>query len=400
MRSALVLAALLGACTPSLPPEILPTEPEDVRVVRGRALVLDGEGRLHPLPGIRLSAFFWPGTWDFETDDEGRFTLDGVPFVDFVIETRQEGIEFAVNTGGWCTSIPVDPADRNVDLVFFESSLTERVLGSQAPPGAWSPPPPGRGFALAGRVLDEEGNPLAGAEVRAEGTDRRARTDGNGVFRLTGLRQVRHDLRVRFEGEAFPIAIDASGGVEIRALPGSTISGTVRDPSGRPLAGVRVVAEKDPPPPRPEQGEDAGDLAWDRTDHRGRFRIGGLSPGAHAVRVSDGGLRWCEGEARRGVPAGTTDLVLTAAPTWFESSMVLYGRVLARGGRPAEGVAVTASPEAFRGPVRTVVCTEDGRFRIAGLSAGPHRVAADRPGPENEVRGVLPWTSGIALVVD
>lgn len=77
-------------------------------------------------------------------------------------------------------------------------------------------------------------------------------------------------------------ANDAGAPVEVRLRPESAVEGILRDSAGKPIAGARLCALQ-VDRSRVTHGSMPDDGA--RSDEEGRFRIGGLGPGAHAVHV-------------------------------------------------------------------------------------------------------------------
>ena len=72
-------------------------------------------------------------------------------------------------------------------------------------------------------------------------------------------------------------ADDNKTGVEIRMTPTGSITGRVTDSDGEPVEGLYIQA----------QGPQGG--SSDRTDDKGEYRVGGLSPGKYTIRSSSGG---------------------------------------------------------------------------------------------------------------
>ncbi|MGC8640665.1 MAG: sigma-70 family RNA polymerase sigma factor [Isosphaeraceae bacterium] len=109
------------------------------------------------------------------------------------------------------------------------------------------------GVALAGRVLDDQGRPLAGAAV-ALGSDRRIgnpgyptiSTDAQGRFRFGHIPEGTQTVTVQAPGHAPALAdvVVAPGmkPVEFRLGPGHLLRGRVVNKEGKPLDGVTVQA--------------------------------------------------------------------------------------------------------------------------------------------------------------
>ena len=262
---------------------------------------------------------------------------------------------------------------------------------------------------LAGKVVDDRGEPVAGAIVRSratasgaakgmgklmaailESTDgsflldtEPARTDAAGRFRIGGLEPVLQDIVAveerRGRGESRGIA---PGNVDcvVALSRGVEVSGRVLTPAGGPIEGAQVTIgepEKSLTFLNDESLASAEvDLLGEKTrqgatDEHGRFRIPVFERGdleirtraprhldrADAVRVED-----------RRVDAG--DLIL------LESSSI-HGIVIGPDGAPVEGARVSAL-ENRKGPsaLASVETDSRGRFVIEGLSPGPHALEA------------------------
>ncbi len=130
------------------------------------------------------------------------------------------------------------------------------------------------GLALAGRVVDDKGRPLAGAKI-ALGADRRFRqsdfpsalTDAEGRFRFGHVTSGTHTVTAQSPGRAPELAdvVVAPGmkPIELRLDPGQVIRGRVVNPQGKPLEGVTVEAMN---------WKGHSSLDWmTKTDGEGRF---------------------------------------------------------------------------------------------------------------------------------
>jgi protocatechuate 3,4-dioxygenase beta subunit len=191
----------------------------------GERAVTDSEGML-------LFERLQPGVHAFRLD-EGESGVFGR------IVIRRSGPGEAEEDPGW-TEVRVE-----------EGALRELLLVAE--PRA----------ALAGRIR-EAGRPLAGATLalRAEGEGGRpsfrlprglgggpeVRTDGAGEYRIDGTKTGRHLLSITHPTRSMPAEYELT----LRAgensldvdLPVAVIEGTVTDEEGRPVAGLRVSAER------------------------------------------------------------------------------------------------------------------------------------------------------------
>jgi len=155
--------------------------------------------------------------------------------------------------------------------------------------------------AITGRVVDQNGQPLANAlvNVRSYGVNApggTATTDREGNFRIDGLNPYAYMVSATMPGyvatprdpDANPIGFYRLGeSVRIELVKGGVISGSVKRANGDPVVSVMVRAylirdAKGKPPPY------STPMRLRQTDDRGVYRIYGLAPGSYIV--SAGGL--------------------------------------------------------------------------------------------------------------
>lgn len=201
---------------------------------------------------------------------------------------------------------------------------------------------------VEGRVVNDEGDPVAGTEVSLRGTNadadrwlaapsppervtqfttRSVDTDGRGRFRFSGVSAGTYRLMVRGAGRGASVSQEvelldgqATEGVEIVLPIGEVLGGVVKRSDGQPVADLR-----------PEiwlmaWGESGTESATVQPD--GTFRFAGVEEGEYTVSMAHGPEGW----ALAPVPAvstGTTDLVLMLSPSSF-----LRGKVIDAAGEP------------------------------------------------------------------
>jgi hypothetical protein len=226
-------------------------------------------------------------------------------------------------------------------------------------------------------VLAASGKPVPGAEVALYPHETgqvaaRARADAAGRFRVAGLSPDAFDARA-FAPGATPalvagLSLAAGARFPLRlALAGTgAAEGTVRDPAGRALAGVRVQVV--------QRGDGLAAAPLEaRTGFDGAWRIDGLEVGrAEVVARQDGvaigvsrAVRVQEGRASR------AELLLPEAGR-------LAGRVQRDGKPPPAGTTVVAVPmRAGLGTLQVARAAADasGNYALA-LPAGEYRVHA------------------------
>ena len=257
------------------------------------------------------------------------------------------------------------------------------------------------GVTLAGSVLDDAGQPVAGAEVqafadRSKAPERIATSDEDGAFVLRGLVPARIELYARqrgFEDASIELGALADGevraGIELVLDPGLSIAGQVLWPDGTSAAGALVRVS-------PEDGQDSVSLFGRRwtADADGRFRIGGLDAGTFRLEASAASsasvvvtdpltLQRSERPEETtlratttGVAAGTEGLVLA-----LNTGAIVRGRVVDELGQPVPEFTLHARRTgawAFstEGELTGDFVDPSGRFELAGFQPGEWQVGA------------------------
>ena len=151
-----------------------------------------------------------------------------------------------------------------------------------------------KGGSVEGRVVDEDGNGIAGIWVGAEtreipstqfpepGRSTFARTDGRGAFRLEGMAPVPYEVRA---GGSRTDYLDArlkspvepgTSGIVLRLKSGSFLEGRIVDASGAPWGEGYVQAR--------------GEGGWGdcRVGRNGEFSIRGIPPGEYTLHLQVG----------------------------------------------------------------------------------------------------------------
>jgi protocatechuate 3,4-dioxygenase beta subunit len=262
---------------------------------------------------------------------------------------------------------------------------------------------------VTGRVVDKEGSPVSGAQVRARGGADDAfafiplddattgMTGKDGSYVLDSVRpgdeihiMVRHPAYI--DGLSKPIVVTSGSTTRAEKIvmsAGLSLDITVRDPRGAPFGDARVELSY----------ERETDVEWDmldmwtgdavlRSDARGKVLQDRVPPSKVTISAShpDYAMGRTEIEAKEGAASP-----LRAEVRLLEA-MVLAGRVLDQEGRPISGAFVNAQvaaaapfdavvhtdPTAPSAPVNSVSRTdftdEEGRFRIDRLPRGVARL--------------------------
>jgi len=190
-----------------------------------------------------------------------------------------------------------------------------------------------RGASLVGRVVDEDGNPVAGAEVRLiiSGYEHRVLTDAEGKYALKGLAPSPKPHQLWAHHEVF-LTADAHvqiSGPGVIAVPDIVLSrvtmvavvGTVRDAEENPVEGARVYIVG-------EEGRIL-DGSETKTDSNGAYRVVGFPKTAAAVVVSAKGYA----PDLKYIPTERADFTL-------EEGRTLTGQIVDEDGEPLEDVRV------------------------------------------------------------
>jgi len=241
---------------------------------------------------------------------------------------------------------------------------------------------------FAGRVVDEFGVPVEGANVIA-GIGKREggytspssfeyeSTDAEGKFGFAGLGEGTIEIRIHTE-EALPFSEKiqlTEGGETNREFvlsKGISISGKVVDEGGKPAFGAEVSIEQPRDMHDPfSWGSDEKDV---ETDSEGRFSVDGLLAGGALLKIEHSDM----------IPlTKNIEISANAKPETLyvlKKGLTLVGKVVDRDGLPISeaDVEVTiedkGSDESYGKNAET---GDDGSFRIAGLPAGSVDVAIE-----------------------
>ncbi|MEM7310190.1 MAG: sigma-70 family RNA polymerase sigma factor [Planctomycetota bacterium] len=272
---------------------------------------------------------------------------------------------------------PQDPPDGTVTLRVsgdFEDHLqypvTELVVAGSAPPQEIELRLYPLDLFLAGRVLDADGQPLAGATVGTYQDREQARTDASGAYRAVSSSAF-GSITVFAKAPGFAVAREplvSSGPGElvvpdIQLLPELRIRGRVVDEAGRPIEGALVTDS-------PLTGEHA------YTDADGRYVLANQDhddPRLWVIVEAEGFVRHHAMAATDGGDELVYDVVLVRGTA-------VEGSIVDEDGGALEGVDVTLghSPDAF--PQLSTRTDAAGRFRFQAVGPGEQRLWAERAG--------------------
>lgn len=288
-------------------------------VLAGR--VIDEQGT--PIAGVQVKAvapeaMSWAGTHLLETDEDGRFELNGLERRDWKL------IASRVDVAWWSELLVEGDAGDVLDLEFVMQ------LGS----------------CLAGTVSWLDGKPVDSFTVTASSGTGSMMASTHERFELCGLADQAWDLRVeavfhreraftelkgvRPGGAPLDIRLECRRTFELPIL--------VRGPTGDPIDDFRV-----------EAGGEAGRARIERED--GRAQLAGLLPGSWKLEIQAAGHLEKSVELVLDVGSSPLEFVLEEAPR-------LHGLVLDEFGKGVDGALVTERDG------RTATTGADGRFVI------------------------------------
>ena len=240
------------------------------------------------------------------------------------------------------------------------------------------------GRTLRGTVSDTTGGPIAGARIDAvplapagpRGAVATTLTAVDGTYAMTvapGMTLVAA-ASADYATQRRNVEVVAAGAVaDFALIPGGAIEGVVRDEqTHEPVAGARVVVERDHATWL--FGEASARPVTAGAD--GRFRIGGLRPGAWALSAADHG-RFSKAPAIVGLgvaeQVSDVEILISVGP-------VIRGRVIDDAGAPVAGAGIRARlTDAFAATQRDASADAEGAFVIEGLRPGKYEVSANSP---------------------
>ncbi len=227
---------------------------------------------------------------------------------------------------------------------------------------------------IKGRVSDQAtGGPLAEAWVwSAEAPGRATRTDAAGRFRLALPFHRSREIMATALGylpTRLEIAAGSTRPLPLRLAPALTVAGTVESESGRPIAGVELVA-------RPQPGQPPASPVLAMSDRQGWFRLSGLAAStSYWLEASADGFLPARNrlETSQDPPPGSLRLVL-------RQGRAVIGRVVDSRGRPIAGARVMSRPSGLAGDL---LAPEGESKEISWAhtdAAGGFALPAQRPG--------------------
>ena len=250
------------------------------------------------------------------------------------------------------------------------------------------------GRRIHGIITGSDGQPVAGAAVRARGryqpgqsAERESTTDADGRFRLVGLSSDFADLAVRAAG--YPLLIrpgvraNREAPVRIELVPGASLHGRVLDNGGNGVAGglVRLAVERDYLAGGAGLWEPGDTFPRASTDADGRFRFDNLVPGTWSAEASHRG----EAAKVEGIELATGDQHEIELILGIRDQLTVFVTTLL--GEPVADAVVQVRPEGeaeFQGWGRT---DGSGRTKV-DVSPGAADVKVEHKQLRDTVRPV------------
>ncbi|HEX9103675.1 MAG TPA: carboxypeptidase-like regulatory domain-containing protein, partial [Polyangia bacterium] len=227
-------------------------------------------------------------------------------------------------------------------------------------------------WAVAGRVVDRLGRPIAGARVSAL----RTAGDGGAAVVATSDGDGRYLVRLA-DGAPVRLRAEADGFV------GEELGGVVPPQAGLELALARRLGLEGLVRARGQAAADAevtiAGASGTRTAKSGpdgAFSFAGLAEGRYALRaVLAGEAAYLDGVIVAAGDGGSGVVTVELQP-----ATTLTGRLRERGGRPIAGGAVTLLEADGASLPRTVTSDDEGNFRFVAVLPGSYVVGAHADG--------------------
>ena len=317
-------------------------EPLEVQLERGGSVAgrVTRKGRGVAEAYVSLAGNRGPGGPSATTDSEGEFILDGLAAGEYTIQVFRRG-------------------SPNVRKTVEVATGREERVQIEIPEGA----------SVAGRVLDEYGQPVGRARIYTRGmggTSTSTDSDADGAFTLEGITEDSTVLVAEKSGYLQATVEDfnakAGSGVTLTLRRGGTVRGQVRGLTEQEMASVRVDAFG------------RGTRTSARPDASGQFTLTGVPEGQVAIRAN------LEGESERSAHAAV-EVANGTAPAVdldFAAGFPVRGRVT-RAGAPMRLVAVMFQPVKRGANMRQArgEANADGVYEVRIPEPGEYRVIVE-----------------------
>lgn len=275
---------------------------------------------------------------------------------------------------------------------------------------------------IAGQVVTESGQPLAGAAVTVRaygsaGQGRNTLTDAEGNFQVTGLDPAAYlvsaSVSAYVTAPRDPDSIQSpyyrvGDSVRLELMKGGVITGTVATAADEPVVGVRVraymIRDNNGQPPR------YGAPFRERTtDDRGVYRIYGLNAGTYVVSAGGGGgftVNAYDSDTPTFAPSSTRDTAMEVNVRSGEEAANVDIRYRGEPGHTISGSAIDSAATAPSGFTILLSPISGGLsqwnnssyqppgsrgFSFYGLADGDYDVVAQSYFPGGELALSEPW---------
>jgi len=336
------------------------------------------------IANVAVSAF-GPSSDSVTTDAAGKYTLRGLAAGAYKMQLNPSG-----NTSYLSGYYSSANANR---FVLALSSATNLTLGPSKTGVNVKIPV---GFTISGKITNTSGVAMAGVSVRAYAASytRQVSTDAAGVYQVKGLAAGTYKLELNPDSSSVYMdgfytstnanrftssAAGASGlavgphktGVNIKIATGHTISGTITNTAGTPLADAYVSAFS---------GNNYRDAS---TDAAGKYIIRGLATGNWTLNVSPpygeniqtGYYTTANGNRFTPAAGSATPIAVGPSKTGINIKLPtgysIAGKITGPGGTPLDFAFVYAQSTNSAGYEFTAA---DGTYKMIGLSAGSFKV--------------------------
>ncbi|MCH7653056.1 MAG: carboxypeptidase regulatory-like domain-containing protein, partial [Chloroflexi bacterium] len=338
-----------------------------------------------------------------QTASDGTYTISGLAPGDYRVQIFINGGnfsgEFYNDTRDWFladrVSVNADQTTASIDFVLDA------------------------GGSISGTVTNSNGDPISNADVWAETYDccggNGTRTDSNGDYTISGLATGSYRVQVNvfdgdYSGEFYDNTTDWGLATEVAVTAGQTtslidfvlgaggtISGTVTNGSGDPVANADIWANS----------FDCCGGNGTRTKSDGTYKISGLAPGNYRVQVyvSDQNLAgefynnkadWDSADAvvvTSGQTTSSVDFVLASGGS-------ISGTILDSNTDPIANADVWVSSFDNSGGFGWGRTYSDGTYTISGLLPGTYRVEVSAEGKIHTLYdGTSSWEDATAVTV-
>lgn len=316
----------------------------------------------------------------------GEVPLKGARVVATALDQGNEGGEATSNAEGFFTIADLAPGNYALRATLAGYSPANSRTFAKRPdePVVLRLARQGR---LRGHVIDPDGNPVTAFELQPKA--HRAKLDGavpfgpiqrirdrEGAFEVSGFDPGWACVDIWAQGYALTASacVKMTQGAEVDGLlvqlvRGATLSGSVLDDLGQPVAGATVTLHLNREPEADFLRDDPRDnprLKATRTDAEGRFLIEDLSPLAYQVEVDHPAhaiLRRNDVAVAAATDNDAGALVITRNAT-------IRGTALDAGGNALPGAAVTLTR--LHGPARDLKADARGRFEFPRVAPGDY----------------------------